>query len=383
MIDDSVKEINSLNNFEFKPTWENERKASKPERNKKKTRESKKSSTKLPHNQRLDNYKISPYLKQDIIDAIKSKLRKDGITRSINSISKEIENKNLYDVTIESLDKKRKFFKLRDEDGYTLNEDQIVNELLYHKNLLRIDIVKRIKVSKGLKNVLVCNKTNAVFPPTSHNLFHNAIDYHLIKNKIGGNREIYIKSLTVSSESEHVDKLNTDGIIVCVFYLPNNKKFSSLSAIVEEIKENRNQQFFLVSEIAKFEVKVIFKKDIFKHIQSNLKSNSKRIRKAIGLNILRVLRKSKYHINTINNQIFVSAYHPIIDSTKELNSQSKKIIDVIANYKKTSIRSIISDSDKLSISKLSIMKEVKWLIQIGIIRLYESGEIELINFDKS
>jgi hypothetical protein len=168
-----------------------------------------------------------------------------------------------------------------------------------------------------------------------------------------------------------------------VFYLPNNKKFSSLSAIVEEIKENRNQQFFLVSEIAKFEVKDIFKKDIFKHIQSNLKSNSKRIRKAIGLNILRVLRKSKYHINTINNQIFVSAYHPIVDSTKELNSQSKKIIDVIANYKKTSIKSIISDSDKLSISKLSIMKEVKWLIQIGIIRLYESGEIELINFDKS
>jgi hypothetical protein len=151
MIDDSVKEINSLNNFEFKPTWENERKASKPERNKKKTRESKKRSTKLPHNQRLDNYKISPYLKQDIIDAIKSKLRKDGITRSINSISKEIENKNLYDVTIESLDKKRKFFKLRDEDGYTLNEDQIVNELLYHKNLLKIDIVERIKVSKDLK----------------------------------------------------------------------------------------------------------------------------------------------------------------------------------------------------------------------------------------
>jgi hypothetical protein len=29
------------------------------------------------------------------------------------------------------------------------------------------------------------------------------------------------------------------------------------------------------------------------------------------------------------------------------------------------------------------MKEIKWLIQIGIIRLYESGQIELINFDKS
>jgi hypothetical protein len=383
MIDDSEKKINSLNNFEFKPAWENERRVSKTEKNRKRTRESKKHSTKLPHNQRLDDYKISPYLKQDIIDAIKSKLKKDGITRSINSISKEIENKNLYGVTIETLDKKRKFFKLRDGDGYSFNEDQIVNELLYHKNLLKIDIVERVKVSKELKNVLVCDKTNAVFPPTSHNLFHSAIDYHLIKNKIGGNKEIYIKSLTVSRESEHIDKLNTDGVTVCVFYLPNNKKFSSISAIIKEIKENRNQQFFLVSETAKIEVKEIFEKDVFKHIQSHLKSNSKKIRKAIELSILRVLKKSKFHINTINNQNYVSAYHPIVDSTKELNSQSKKIIGVIANYKKTSIKSLISDSEKLSISKINIMKEIKWLIQIGIIRLYESGQIELINFDKS
>ena len=383
MIDDSVKEINSLNNFEFKPTWENERKASKPKRNKKKTRESKKRSTKLPHNQRLDNYKISPYLKQDIIDAIKSKLKKDGITRSINSISKEIENKNIYGVTIESLNKKRKFFKLRDGDGYSFDEDQIVNKLLYHKNLLTIDVVERIEVRKEIKNVLVCNKTNAVFPPTSHNLFHSAIDYHLIKNKIVGNREKYIKSLTASNQSEHIDKLNTDRINVCVFCLPNNKKFSSMNAVIEEIKENRNQQFFLVSETAKIEVKEIFEKDVFKHIRSHLKSNSKKIRKAIELNILRVLKKSKFHINTINNQNFVSAYHPIVDSTKELNSQSKKIIDVIADYKKTSIKSLISDSEKLSISKLNVMKEIKWLIQIGIIRLYESGQIELINCDKS
>ena len=383
MIDDSEKKINSLNNFEFKPAWENERRVSKTEKNKKKTREFKKRSTKLPNNQKLDDYKISPYLKQDIIDAIKSKLKKDGITRSINSISKEIENKNLYGVTIETLDKKRKFFKLRDGDGYSFNEDQIVNELLYHKNLLKIDIVERVKVSKELKNVLVCDKTNAVFPPTSHNLFHSAIDYHLIKNKIGGNKEIYIKSLTVSRESEHIDKLNTDGVTVCVFYLPNNKKFSSISAIIKEIKENRNQQFFLVSETAKIEVKEIFEKDVFKHIQSHLKSNSKKIQKAIELSILRVLKKSKFHINTINNQNYVSAYHPIVDSTKELNSQSKKIIGVIANYKKTSIKSLISDSEKLSISKINIMKEIKWLIQIGIIRLYESGQIELINFDKS
>ena len=382
MIDDSEKEINSLNNFEFKPAWENAREVNKPVQNKKKAKESKKRSPRLPHKQRIDDYKISPFLKQHIIDAIKGKLKKDGITRSINSISKEIENKNLYEVTIQSLDKKRKFFKIKDEDAYSFDEHHVVNELLYHKNLVKIDIIEKVKISKELKNVLLCNRTNAVFPPTSHNLFHNAIDYHLIKNKIDGNRETYIKSLSISSESEHIDKLQRGEINVCVFYLPNKKKFSSISAITKEIKENQNQQFFIETAAAKIGVKEIFENDLFKQIQSQIRANRKKIRKEIELNILRVLKKSKYHIITVNNQIFVSAYHPTVNSTKELNSQSKKIIDLIANYKKTSIKSIISDSEELSISKLNIMKEIKWLIQIGIVRLYESGQVELINYDK-
>ena len=52
----------------------------------------------------------------------------------------------------------------------------------------KIDIEgEKVKISKEFKNVLLCNRTNVVFPPTSHNLFHNAIDYHLIKNKISEN----------------------------------------------------------------------------------------------------------------------------------------------------------------------------------------------------
>jgi len=98
---------------------------------------------------------------------------------------------------------------------------------------------------------------------------------------------------------------------------------------------------------------------------------------------LRILRKSKYHTISVNSQNFVCAYHPSGNSTKELNSQAKKIIDIIDAHKTNSIQSIMNDSEKLSISKLNLMKEIKWLIQIGIVRLYESGKIELINYDKS
>ncbi len=383
MIDNPEKDINSLNNFEFKPAWENTRITNKQEQNKKKTKKTGKRATKLPHKQRVDEYKINPYVNQDIINAIKSKLKKDGITRSINSISKEIEDKNLYEVTIESLDKKKKFFRLKDGGGYSLDENQIVKKLLFNNNLLNFDVVEKVKVNKGLKSVLLCNKTNAVFPPTSHNLFHNAIDQNLIKNKIDENREKYIKSLIKSKESEHIDKLSSDGINVCVFYLPNSKKFSSISAITKEIKENQNQQFYKESETVKIGVKEIFTNPVFKHIQPQIKSNAKKIRKSIELDILRILRKSKYHIISVNSQNFVCAYHPSGNSTKELNSQANKIIDIIDAHKTNSIQSIMNDSEKLSISKLNLMKEIKWLIHIGIVRLYESGKIELINYDKN
>ena len=226
-------------------------------------------------------------------------------------------------------------------------------------------------------------KLNAVFPPTSHNLFHNAIDHHLIKNKRDENRERYINSLIKSKESKHIDKLSRDGINICVFYLPNSKKFSSISAITKEIKENQNQQFFKESETIKIGVKEIFTNHLYKHIQPQIKSNAKKIRKSIELGILRILRKSKYHIISVNSQNFVCAYHPSENSTKELNSQTKKIIDIIDAHKSNSIQSIMNDSEKLSISKLNLMKEIKWLIQIGIVRLYESGKIELINYDRS
>ena len=331
----------------------------------------------------MDEYKINPYVNQDIINAIKSKLKKDGITRSINSISKEIEDKNLYAVTIESLDKKKKFFRLKDGGGYSLDENQIVKKLLFNNNFLNFDVVEKVKVNKELKSILLCNKTNAVFPPTSHNLFHNAIDHHLIKNKIDENKEKYIKSLVRSNESEHIDKLSRDGINVCVFYLPNNKKFSSISAITNEIKENQNQQFFKVSETVKIDAKNIFTNNLFKPIQTQIKSNTKKIRKSIELSILRILRKSKYHVFSVNSQNFVCAYHPSGNTTKGLNCQAKKIIDIIDVHKKNSIQSIMNDSEKISISKLNLMKEIKWLIQIGIVRLYESGKIELINHEKS
>jgi hypothetical protein len=382
-MDDSEKQINSLNNFEFEPAWENVREVNNSRQNIKKTKESRKHTSKFSHKQKPDDYKITPYVKQNIIDAVKSKLKKDGITRSINSISKEIENKNLYEVTIQSLNKKRNFFKLKGEDAYSYDEDQIVNELLYHKNLVKIDIVEKVKFGKELKSVLLCNRTNAVFPPTSHNLFHNAIDYHLIKNKVGGNREKYIESLSISSESENINKLHSDGINVCAFYLPNNKKFTSISAITKEIKENQNQQFFKESKTIKIGVREIFENHLFKHIQSLIKSNEKKIRRTIELNVLRILKKSKYHIISVNKQSFVCGYHPGGNSIKELNSQTKKIIDIIDIHKKNSIKSIMSDCEKLNISKLNLMKEIKWLIQIGIVRLYESGKIELIKYDKS
>ena len=121
MTDDSEKDASSLNNFEFLPDWENTKGETRVRPNQKKTKVSKKNIKEKSFKKRQFRYKITPYVKNMIMEKIKYKLKQDGVTRSIDSISKELTHKNLYEVTIESLEKEKKFLKLNGYDLYFFN----------------------------------------------------------------------------------------------------------------------------------------------------------------------------------------------------------------------------------------------------------------------
>lgn len=378
MTNDSEKDVSSLNNFEFLPDWENVKGETQLRPNRKKAKVSKKDHKEKVSKKRRFSYRITPYVKKIIMERIKYKLKQDGVSRSIDSISKELTDKNLYEVTIQSLEKERKFLKLKGYNLYFFNEEQIVYEILHNENFVSIKSVNKITIKKENNHVLLHNETNTVFPPTSHNLFKNAVDYYIVKNKIKTKREVFINTLTKSIKKEHVEKLEEQGIIVCEFRLKDIEDFSSITKLIKRIKENKNSQFFSEIDRAKFATDEIFENKTLFALKKEIVSNTKRIKNDIGITITRLLKKSKFNIFSTNNQMFVSAYYPSKYNIQELSDIAKRIISVVENHDREHVKSVMDQCEKINISKISIIKEIKWLIQIGIIRQYESGNIELI-----
>ena len=378
MTNDSEKDVSSLNNFEFLPDWENIKGETQLRPNQKKAKVSKKDHKEKESKKRRFSYRVTPYVKNIIMERIKYKLKQDGVSRSIDSISKELTDKNLYEVTIQSLEKGRKFLKLKGYDLYFFNKEQIVYEILHNENFVSIKSVDKITIKKENNHVLLHNKTDTVFPPTSHNLFNNAVDYYIVKNKIKTKREVFINTLTKSIKKEHLEKIKEQGIIVYEFKLKDIEGFSSITKLIKRIKENKNSQFFSEIDQAKFATDEIFENKTLFALKKEIVSNTKRIKKDIGITIIRLLKKSKFNLFSTNNQIFVSAYYPNKYNIQELSDIAKKIISVVENHNREHVKSVMDQCEKINISKIRIIKEIKWLIQIGVIRQYESGHIELI-----
>ncbi len=375
MNDDSEKKISSLSKFDFLPEWEKREPPTQNRKQNTKKKEQRPSSKNITR-QKTNLFKIVPLIPQKVIDIIKSKLRKDGITRSLDSIFKEIIDKNLYHVTVEWVNSQKKFLKYKNHDKYLFSKVDAANDLIFRKDVIDLKVADTVTITTDFKNVLVCNKTKKVFPPTSHNLFNNIVDCHLLEQKIFTNREKYIHSLSQSTNVNDIEAIKNKRVEICEFFLPNNRNFSSLQGVWDEIIEN-TEQYFTEFEKIRISMMEIFDTKEYAFIQTEIKSNIRNLSKDIERLLYQILKRSKFNLFNINKHTFVSAYQPNDLLKYKLSLQSEKILNVIKSSAGITVPIVLSNYQQLSMSKLDILKEIKWLSQIGMIRVFESGQINL------
>ena len=375
MNDDSEKKLRSLSKFDFLPEWEKREPPTQNRKQNTKKKEQRPSSKNITR-QKTNLLKIVPLIPQKVIDIIKSKLRKDGITRPLDSIFKEIIDKNLYHVTVECGNSQKKFLKYKNDDKYLFSKVDAANDLIFRKNVIDLKVSDTVTITTDFKNVLVCNKTKKVFPPTSHNLFNNIVDCHLLEQKIFTNREKYIHSLSQSTNINDIKAIKNKKVEICEFFLPNNRKFKSLQGVLDEIIENIEQYF---TEFEKIRISMMEIRDTKEYalIQTEIKSNIRNLSKDIERLLYQILKRSKFNLFNINKHTFVSAYQPNDLLKYKLSLQSEKILNVIKSSTGITVPVVLSNYQQLSMSKLDILKEIKWLSQIGMIRVFESGQINL------
>lgn len=375
MNDDSEKKISSLSKFDFLPEWEKREPPTQNRKQNTKKKEQRPSSKNITR-QKTNLFKIVPLIPQKVIDIIKSKLRKDGITRSLDSIFKEIIDKNLYHVTVEWVNSQKKFLKYKNHDKYLFSKVDAANDLIFRKNVTDLRVSDTVTITTDFKNVLVCNKTKKVFPPTSHNLFNNIVDCHLLEQKIFTNREKYIHSLSQSTNINDIKAIKNKKVEICEFFLPNNRNFRSLQGVLDEIIENIEQYFTEFEKIRISMMEILDTKE-YALIQTEIKSNIRNLSKDIERLLYQILKRSKFNLFNINKHTFVSAYQPNDLLKYKLSLQSEKILNVIKSSAGITVPVVLSNYQQLSMSKLDILKEIKWLSQIGMIRVFESGQINL------
>lgn len=375
MNDDSEKKLRSLSKFDFLPEWEKREPPTQNRKQNTKKKEQRPSSKNITR-QKTNLFKIVPLIPQKVIDIIKSKLRKDGITRPLDSIFKEIIDKNLYHVTVEWVNSQKKFLKYKDDDKYLFSKVDAANDLIFRKNVTDLRVSDTVTITTDFKNVLVCNKTKKVFPPTSHNLFNNIVDCHLLEQKIFTNREKYIHSLSQSTNINDIKAIKNKKVEICEFFLPNNRKFKSLQGVLDEIIENIEQYFTEFEKIRISMMEILDTKE-YALIQTEIKSNIRNLSKDIERLLYQILKRSKFNLFNINKHTFVSAYQPNDLLKYKLSLQSEKILNVIKSSTGITVPVVLSNYQQLSMSKLDILKEIKWLSQIGMIRVFESGQINL------
>ena len=375
MNDDSEKKLRSLSKFDFLPEWEKREPPTQNRKQNTKKKEQRPSSKNITR-QKTNLFKIVPLIPQKVIDIIKSKLRKDGITRPLDSIFKEIIDKNLYHVTVEWVNSQKKFLKYKDDDKYLFSKVDAANDLIFRKNVTDLRVSDTVTITTDFKNVLVCNKTKKVFPPTSHNLFNNIVDCHLLEQKIFTNREKYIHSLSQSTNINDIKAIKNKKVEICEFFLPNNRNFRSLQGVLDEIIENTEQYFTEFEKIRISMMEILDTKE-YALIQTEIKSNIRNLSKDIERLLYQILKRSKFNLFNINKHTFVSAYQPNDLLKYKLSLQSEKILNVIKSSTGITVPVVLSNYQQLSMSKLDILKEIKWLSQIGMIRVFESGQINL------
>lgn len=375
MNDDSEKKLRSLSKFDFLPEWEKREPPTQNRKQNTKKKEQRPSSKNITR-QKTNLFKIVPLIPQKVIDIIKSKLRKDGITRPLDSIFKEIIDKNLYHVTVEWVNSQKKFLKYKDDDKYLFSKVDAANDLIFRKNVTDLRVSDTVTITTDFKNVLVCNKTKKVFPPTSHNLFNNIVDCHLLEQKIFTNREKYIHSLSQSTNINDIKAIKNKKVEICEFFLPNNRNFKSLQGVLDEIIENIEQYFTEFEKIRISMMEILDTKE-YALIQTEIKSNIRNLSKDIERLLYQILKRSKFNLFNINKHTFVSAYQPNDLLKYKLSLQSEKILNVIKSSTGITVPVVLSNYQQLSMSKLDILKEIKWLSQIGMIRVFESGQINL------
>ena len=382
---DKKIDLSSLSNFELKPNWE-----STPIKVNKELKKNKKKGTgySKTNNRRAVTkplYNVNITYDHSVLSKIKDKIRKSGITYSVEEIANTIiSTKERLSFKVEKINKET-FFQVIFDNSIFSSKEKAANHIIQKglNSLIKVNSVQEKSPTGNYNNILKCPITNKLLPPKNYHNFESYIYQHIYENKIVRKFEDFVNNLEEITEPEIVEGWKNTPIKRFTYEFKNNfnkeKKFKCIKIISKEIEKS-------LSNFVKEKKKIVISGDKISNLDKLLINeikiffdNNHRWKKDLFFNIIINLKKSGFHIFKTGEQkiMYACPVKPKKFKSENISESCFNIIQVIQQSNKISKKDLLNSNFEKTISKDTILYELKWLLNEGYIREYKNGQISI------
>jgi hypothetical protein len=382
---DKKIDLSSLRNLDLGPNWETN--PIKNDQEFKKTKKKRTNFFKANDRQAIRRplFNINITYDHSVISKIKDKIRKSGITYSVEEIADTIiSTKERLSFKVEKQNKET-FFEVIFDKSIFSSREKAINHIIQNglDSLIKVTSVQEQSPTGKYKTVSKCPISNKLLPPKNYHNFESYIYHHMYENKIVRKYDDFVNNLENITENEVVESWKKTPIKKYTYEFKNKhgkeKKFDSFKLITKEIEKSFVN---FVKEKSKIVISGIEIDKLDKLLMNEIKEffdKNHKWKKDLFFNIIINLKKSGFHIFKTGDEkiMYASPVKPKKFDEKKLSEKCFSIIQIIKQDIKISKRDLLNTDFKKTISKDSILYELKWLLKEGYIKEFKDGQISI------
>lgn len=377
MSDKGNIDLSSLKSIDLGPNWDQKKSFSSidpKDFSKKRKNYQKKKKFKKD----ILNYEITTSYCAKTLNKIKQGIKKIGKSFEFKEIVDLILEKKQIKLKLTMKNKEFKFIKIVKNNQIFEDLDTAVNALTQkHTNYYNLVRTETINRDSNFTVLTQCPITKNLLPPKSYHNFKEDVMNHYLEFQILESFDKYLSLLEEYKEKENIDDYNRAEREIKIYIRKGDKKeLYGLEKVRKDILNNGKGLMF--KEIDSFTIH--FKELENLNLKNKVNFNLDNHEKEITTKIKKDLTFSNFSFFKHDNKYYTAYSEKKSANNLTLNNICTKILDVISEKQKISIKEFLSNYKFPKYESKDILREIKWLVKEGFLRELKDGTLIISQF---
>ena len=332
------------------------------------------------------NFEFQLLPNRNILEKIKSEMRKTGVSYALSDICETISAKGeRYLVKIKFKEEKDKsFIKTIVDQKIFSSEEKAIDHLL-RNNFDRCFVKELDQEEKPIKTfsyVYQCPKTDILLPPNNYHRYEEIIKQHILLNGIREKYENFCKGLIKVSEPDTI-KLWTEKPLMIYKFAIRDEEVNWFKGI-EQLRAGLMRE--MPNSLFEKEAMIKINGDKITLLESNIKEQFERyfnfksnwishLFTACLIN----LKKSHFTLFKYSEKkhTYACAYKRNKFQDNQLNKNALKILSALTKSKQNKKSVLLKEDSLKELETKEILLELKWMVKEGFVTEFANGLIEV------